>query len=110
MELEEKSAVHMCGTRKTSFRVPAGLLHGGLSVPVCLGPGSLLVNTSSAHRSRGNWLVCIARGFIASQTVPQFDLCQRVNEPTKENSLEKPKKQTNKKKPQKWVVVKKNCW
>lgn len=52
--------------------------------------------TSSAHRSRGNWLVCIARGFIASQTVPQFDLCQRVNEPTKENSLEKPKKQTKK--------------
>lgn len=38
MELEENCAVHMCGTRKTSFRVPARLLHGGLSVPVCMGP------------------------------------------------------------------------
>lgn len=73
MELEENCAVHMCGTRKTSFRVPARLLHGGLSVPVCMGPGSLLVNTSSVHRSRGIWLACIAHRFIAIQTVPQLE-------------------------------------
>lgn len=79
MELEEKSAVHTCGTRKTSFRVPAGLLHGGLSVPVCMCPGSLLGSTSSAHRSSGNCLACIARVYCHSDC-RSFDLCQMVNE------------------------------
>lgn len=58
----------------------AGLLHGGLSVPVCMGAGSLLVNPSLAHRSGDNWLACIAHRFIAPWTVPQFDLRQRANE------------------------------
>lgn len=49
---------------KTSFRVPAGLLHGGISVHVCMDTGSLLLHITSSHRNRGNCLLVLFPGLL----------------------------------------------
>ena len=55
-----------------------------LSVP---GAGSLLANPPSAHGSPGHWLSLLTG--LSALRVSQFDLCRRLNELTKENSLNK---------------------